>query len=95
VVVKVAIKVIGSLSGQVNFGDQSSRIILPLTRLFGTGLGVESVALDSICAIAFQMESEFKIFIPLVDKVCSLVGFKYLGCEEIGSETFKLFDCKG
>jgi FKBP12-rapamycin complex-associated protein len=68
-VVKVAIKVIGSLSSQVNFGDQSSRIILPLTRLFGTGRGVENVALDTICAIAVQMESEFKIFIPLVDKV--------------------------
>jgi FKBP12-rapamycin complex-associated protein len=67
-VVKASIKVIGSLSGQVNFGDQSSRIVLPLTRLFGTRIGIEGVALDTICAIACQMDSEFKIFIPLVDK---------------------------
>lgn len=72
VVVKTSVEVIGSLCAQVNFRDHSSRILLPLARLFGSGLGVESAALNTVIALASQMGLDFKLFIPLIDKVFRL-----------------------
>ena len=65
-----AIETIGKLSRQVNVSDFASRIIHPLTRVLSTGEPVlKQAALDTMCALIFQLGRDFVHYVPMVNKV--------------------------
>ena len=65
-----AIETIGKLSRQVNISDFASRIVQPLTRVLYTGEAtLKQTALDTLCALIFQLGRDFIHYIPLVNKV--------------------------
>jgi len=67
---KLAIETLGKLSKQVNLSEFAAKIIHPITRvLAGSDIQLRQAALDTLCALIFQMGSEYLSFIPTVKKV--------------------------
>ncbi|CAG8465028.1 34810_t:CDS:10, partial [Racocetra persica] len=67
---KSAIVTIGQLSKKVNFSDHASRIIHPLARVLATNNNdLRMAAMDTLCALVFQLGSDYAIFIPLINKI--------------------------
>lgn len=68
---KTAIETIGRISRQVNISEFASQIIHPLSRILaGNDPSLKQVALDTMCALIFQMGSDFLNFVPTINKVC-------------------------
>ncbi|KAI9793200.1 MAG: phosphatidylinositol kinase- protein kinase tor1 [Peltula sp. TS41687] len=67
---KQAIETIGKLSRQVNISDFASRIIHPLTRVLSSGeQQLRQPALDTICALIFQLGRDYLHYVPMMKKV--------------------------
>lgn len=67
---RMAIDTIGKISRTVNISEFSARIIHALLRvLAGSDLPLRQNALDTICALIFQLGSDYLQFIPTVNKV--------------------------
>ncbi|KAI9820202.1 MAG: phosphatidylinositol kinase- protein kinase tor1 [Pycnora praestabilis] len=67
---KQAIETIGKLSRQVNISDFASKIIHPLSRvLAGNDTQLKQVALETLCALIFQLGKDYLHFIPTIDKI--------------------------
>lgn len=67
---KQAIETVGRLSKQVNISEFAARIIHPLARvLSGTEPSLKQTALETLCALIFQLGPDYIHFIPTVDKV--------------------------
>ncbi|KAI9804847.1 MAG: hypothetical protein M1825_001216 [Sarcosagium campestre] len=67
---KLAIESIGKLSRQVNLSDYASKIIHPLARVLAGGDAVlRHAALDTLCALIFQLGRDYCHYIPMVSKV--------------------------
>lgn len=64
-----AIECIGDLSRTVNLNDMASRIIHPLLRVISTGNeDLKKVSVETLSSLAFQMGSEFTVFIEVINK---------------------------
>ena len=67
---KQAIEALGRLSRQVNISEFAARIIHPLTRvLAGNDIALKQTALDTLCALIFQLGPDYVHFIPTVNKM--------------------------
>ncbi|KAL3427760.1 phosphatidylinositol 3-kinase tor2 [Phlyctema vagabunda] len=67
---KAAIETVGKISRQVNLNDFASKIIHPLARvLAGNDPSLRLAALDTICALIFQLGRDFLHFAPTINKV--------------------------
>ncbi|KAI9833190.1 MAG: hypothetical protein M1819_003813 [Sarea resinae] len=67
---KQAIETIGKLSKQVNISDFASRIIHPLARILANGDPVlKQAALDTLCALIFQLGRDYLHYIPMINKI--------------------------
>ncbi|KAI9778323.1 MAG: phosphatidylinositol kinase- protein kinase tor1 [Candelina submexicana] len=67
---KQAIETIGKLSRQVNISDYASKIVHPLSRvLAGTESGLKQTALETLCALIFQLGRDYMHYIPMINKV--------------------------
>jgi len=67
---KAAIQTLGHLARKVDFGDYSSRIILPLLRVLSSNqLDLRPVVMDTLTALVYQLGPDYVIFIPTVNKV--------------------------
>ncbi|EXX76507.1 Tor2p [Rhizophagus irregularis DAOM 197198w] len=67
---KAAVQTIGSMSKKVNFSDHASRIIHPLARVLALPYGdLRIAAMETLCALVFQLGSDYAIFIPMINKV--------------------------
>lgn len=67
---KMAIETIGRISRKVNISEFAARIIHPLTRvLAGSDIPLKQSALDTLCALVFQLGLDYVHFIPTVNKV--------------------------
>ncbi|KAJ3911268.1 FAT domain-containing protein [Lentinula edodes] len=67
-----AIRIIQALSEKVDLSDYASRIFHPLVRILDTSdLGFQVASLDALCSLAIQLDSDFLIFVPIVNKVVS------------------------
>ncbi len=65
-----AIEALGRLSRQVNISEFAARIIHPLTRvLAGNDLALKQTALDTLCALIFQLGPDYIHFVPTVNKM--------------------------
>ncbi|KAG1246296.1 hypothetical protein G6F68_014703 [Rhizopus microsporus] len=98
-----AITTITALCKKVNMFDYASRIIHPLARVL-PALPVEArnAAMDLLCALIFQLGTDYTKFIPVINKVLArfrithtnyelLVG-KLLKGENLPQELGKTFD---
>lgn len=67
---KSAIETIGKISRQVNLNDYASKIIHPLARvLAGNDPSLRLAALDTLCALIFQLGRDYLHFVGTVKKV--------------------------
>ncbi|KAJ3290058.1 phosphatidylinositol kinase- protein kinase tor1 [Borealophlyctis nickersoniae] len=66
---KIAIQTIGQLSKKINFADQAGRIIHPLVRVLASlQMELRGAAMDTLCALVYQLGSDFAIFVPMINK---------------------------
>ncbi|KAG8626630.1 hypothetical protein KVT40_005575 [Elsinoe batatas] len=67
---KAAMETIAKLSRSVNLSEFAARIIHPLSRvLAGPEVSLKQTALDTICALIFQLGREYLHFVPMVNKI--------------------------
>ena len=67
---RMAIETIGKLSRHVNISEFASQIIHPLSRvLASTDAELKPTALDTLCALIFQLGPDYIHFIPTVNKI--------------------------
>ncbi|KAI9827848.1 MAG: phosphatidylinositol kinase- protein kinase tor1 [Thelocarpon impressellum] len=67
---KQAIETVGKLSRQVNISDHASKIIHPLARVLAAGdQALRQAALDTLCALIFQLGRDYLHYVPMVNKV--------------------------
>ncbi|CAO3647953.1 unnamed protein product [Mucor fragilis] len=98
-----AISTITALCKKVNMFDYASRIIHPLARVLPVlPLEARNVAMDLLCALVFQLGTDYTKFIPVINKVLTrhriahanyelLIG-KLLKGENLPQELGKAFD---
>ncbi|EAL66546.1 protein kinase, Atypical group [Dictyostelium discoideum AX4] len=83
----LAIQTIGRLCKKLNFSDYASRIIHPLARVLdSTESELREETLNTLCALVYQLGSDYAIFIPMVGKV--------LARREIQSTNYELLISK-
>ena len=67
---KSAIETIGRLSKQVNISEFAAKIIHPLARvLMGSDGTLKQTAMDTLCALVFQLGPDYLHFVPTIDKI--------------------------
>lgn len=67
---KLAIETIGKLSKQVNISEFAARIIHPLSRvLAGYDASLKQTALETLCALVFQLGPDYLHFVPMINKI--------------------------
>ncbi|KAL1921057.1 uncharacterized protein VTP21DRAFT_11692 [Calcarisporiella thermophila] len=67
---KAAIVTVGQLCRKMIVTDYASRIIHPLARIIATSpTELKMSAMDTLCALVFQLGSDYAIFIPMVNKI--------------------------
>ncbi|KAK2626869.1 hypothetical protein QTJ16_004044 [Diplocarpon rosae] len=67
---KSAIETIGKISRQVNLNDFASKIIHPLARVLnGSDITLRIAALDTLCALIFQLGKDYLHFVGTISKV--------------------------
>ncbi|GAM16986.1 hypothetical protein SAMD00019534_001610 [Acytostelium subglobosum LB1] len=81
----LAIQTIGRLCKKLNFSDYASRIIHPLARVLDVD-GVNELkddALQTLCALVYQLGSDYVIFVPMVRKVLQKRDIQYTNYEQL------------
>ncbi|KAG9248794.1 armadillo-type protein [Calycina marina] len=87
---KSAIETIGKISRQVNLNDFASRIIHPLSRvLAGTDVSLRLAALDTLCALIFQLGRDYLHFVGTINKVLVLHNIQHQNYELLVSKLQK------
>lgn len=67
---RAAIETIGRLSKQVNISEFAAKIIHPLCRvLMGNVQDLKEKAMETLCALVFQLGPDYLHFVPTVDKI--------------------------
>lgn len=67
---RMAIETIGKLSRHVNISEFAAKIIHPLSRVLASQDNeLKSTALDTLCALIFQLGPDYIHFIPTVNKI--------------------------
>jgi FKBP12-rapamycin complex-associated protein len=75
---KTAIQAVGQLCRRVNFSDNASRIIHPLARVLGSpAADLRQTVMETLCAIVVQLNLDYAIFIPTVNKVSNVFIFRH------------------
>jgi len=69
VVRRTALETIHILSESLDLTEYAAKLIHPLVRVLDNEPQLVTVAVDTLCAVAHQLGSTYKIFIPIVQKV--------------------------
>ncbi|KAK0122644.1 phosphatidylinositol kinase- protein kinase tor1 [Cadophora gregata f. sp. sojae] len=84
---KSAIETIGKISRQVNLNDFASKIIHPLARVLnGNDITLRLAALDTLCALIFQLGKDYLHFVGTINKV--------LAANQISHQNYELLVSK-
>lgn len=87
---KSAIETIGKISRQVNLNDYASKIIHPLARvLAGNDSSLRVAALDTLCALIFQLGKDYLHFAGTINKVLQTHGIQHQNYELLVSKLQK------
>lgn len=66
---KAAIGCIGLLCRKMNLSEHASRVVHPLARiLHSNNNDLRRAAMDALCALMTQIDSDFNIFVPMINK---------------------------
>ncbi len=85
-----AIETIGKISRQVNLNDFASKIIHPLSRVLqGTDQSLKTAALDTLCALIFQLGRDYLHFTGTIKKVITAHQITHLNYELLTSKLQK------
>lgn len=69
---RAAIETVGKISRQVNLNDYASKIIHPLARILaGNDSSLRLAALDTLCALIYQLGKDYLHFAGTINKVLS------------------------
>ena len=72
-IAKAAMETIAKLSRSVNISEFAAKIIHPLGRvLAGSDQSLKSTAVETICAMIFQLGREYLHFVPMIRKILSI-----------------------
>lgn len=75
---RTAIETIGKLSKQVNISEFAAKIIHPLSRvLVGGDAQLKQSAMETLCALVFQLGPDYLHFVPTIDKILTQQRFSY------------------
>ncbi|TKA63316.1 hypothetical protein B0A55_12457 [Friedmanniomyces simplex] len=76
---KAAIETIGRLSKQVNISEFAAKIIHPLSRVLLTSgdQALKQTAMETLCALVFQLGPDYLHFVPTIDKVLAQNRIQY------------------
>jgi FKBP12-rapamycin complex-associated protein len=67
---RAAIETIGRLSKQVNISEFAAKIIHPLARVLqGNDTTLRNAAMETLCALVFQLGQDFLHFVPTIEKI--------------------------
>ncbi|KAK5740672.1 phosphatidylinositol kinase-related protein kinase tor1 [Elasticomyces elasticus] len=67
---KAAIETIGRMSKQVNISEFAAKIIHPLSRVLASSdQALKQAAMETLCALVFQLGPDYLHFVPTIDKV--------------------------
>ena len=67
---RAAIQTLGQLTRRVNFADHASRIVHPLARILQQPYQeLKLSAMEAMCAVVYQLQSDFIVFVPMMNKV--------------------------
>ena len=67
---RAAIDAVGRLSKQVNISEFAAKIIHPLSRvLSGSDSSLKQPAMETLCALVFQLGPDYLHFVPTIDKI--------------------------
>ncbi|KAF2210767.1 hypothetical protein CERZMDRAFT_99368 [Cercospora zeae-maydis SCOH1-5] len=67
---KAAIETIGRLSKQVNISEFAAKIVHPLARVLQSNENqLKPAAMETLCALIFQLGQDFLHFVPTIDKI--------------------------
>ncbi|RUP43431.1 hypothetical protein BC936DRAFT_137191, partial [Jimgerdemannia flammicorona] len=85
-----AIQTIGQLCKKVNVADHASRIIHPLARILVTmPFDIRMTAMDTLCALVFQLGADYAIFIPMINKVLTKYRIQHQNYEMLVNKLLK------
>jgi len=75
---KAAIETIGRMSKQVNISEFAAKIIHPLSRVLVSGDStLKHTAMETLCALVFQLGPDYLHFVPTIDKVIAQQRIQY------------------
>ncbi|CAG8961215.1 hypothetical protein HYFRA_00013271 [Hymenoscyphus fraxineus] len=87
---KSAIDTIGKISRQVNLNDYASKIIHPLARVLGgSDPSLRVAALDTLCALIFQLGKDYLHFVGTINKVLTANQIQHQNYELLVSKLQK------
>ncbi|KAJ3083694.1 phosphatidylinositol kinase- protein kinase tor1, partial [Quaeritorhiza haematococci] len=87
---KTAIQTTGQLCRKINFADQASRIVHPLVRVLATQhYELRMAAMDTLCALVYQLASDFAIFVPMINKALARYHIQHPKYEMLISKLLK------
>ncbi|KAG9294210.1 hypothetical protein G9A89_021569 [Geosiphon pyriformis] len=87
---KSAVVTIGHLSKKVNFSDHASRIIHPLARVLAMPMyELRMAAMNTLCDLVYQLEADYAIFIPMINKVLQKHRIQHQDYEILVSKLLK------
>ncbi|TGZ84962.1 FAT-domain-containing protein [Ascodesmis nigricans] len=87
---KAGMEAIARLSRKVNISDHASRIIHPLSRLLLVSDPVlRTAALDTLCALIFQLGNDYAHFIPMINKIMQSQKITHTNYELLVSKLLK------
>ncbi|KAH0559920.1 hypothetical protein GP486_003558 [Trichoglossum hirsutum] len=86
----LAIETIAELSRKVNISDYASKIIHPLSRTLASGdNSLRQAALDTLCALVFQLGRDYIHYIPMINKVLATNRIQHTNYELLVSKLQK------
>lgn len=77
---KAAISALARLSFVLSLEDYASRISHPLARILETQVALRDVVMDTLCALVYQLGTNYAIAVPIINKVllrCSITNQTY------------------
>ncbi|KAF2860296.1 TOR1 phosphatidylinositol 3-kinase [Piedraia hortae CBS 480.64] len=84
---KLAIETVGRLSKQVNISEFAAQIVHPITRVLqGTEPSLKQPAMDTLCALVYQLGLDYLRFVPTIDKVLQQQKIQHVGYANIVSK---------
>ena len=68
-VFRCALETLERLSESLDLTDLASRIIHPIVRILDSSPELQTTAMDTLCALVYQLGKRYSTFIPTVNKV--------------------------